>query len=256
VQRQPQDPGKKEEKEKKPEEKSKKKPIIPYLKEKNIGTEDIIGPDEGDMRKILVGGLGYSGSSLSKYIAPKMSGFEKSVTLKIVSDSEFGDAYLPYAKKRHGEEGADPSVPADKRVPDVRGFYDPDSHTVYVRLRVSYCQLFHETIHSFSDPDFLRLHVGRSAMEGLTQYFTKIVFTEQLGPGHECKSNPEYTKYLGCAQKFIGAFGVGPMAELFFNNNTAVIAEMVRRFGLNDEKTFLAVAPTDNLCKLIDQLKP
>lgn len=231
------------------DERVQRSPAKPYLKQKGITPQQTIDSDEGKMRAHAVAALGNPDSRLNKYIGPKLAGLKdpKVTKIYILTNSEFGDAYLPYAKKYGDEKNADPSVKSDQRALDVGGFYDPATGAVYVRLRGTFCHFFHETMHSFSNPDFLRKHVGGHIKEGLTQYFTDVVFDEQLGANAPCKSVKEYEQYKQCAADLVQRCGEDTMAELFFNSSADALSKIALKLGLDDD-TALENHANDSLC--------
>ena len=126
---------------------------------------------------------------------------------------------------------------------DLGGFYDPPN-AVYLKNRSNYCAAFHETIHSFSLPDALMTWLGRDLTEGLTQYFTDVVFeeqTENVCHGHK------YGPQLECARKFVNTVDFNNIASLFFGdlNKLQVIAQ---KLGVAD-KDAMRQLKSDGICK-------
>ena len=198
-----------------------------FLKTKKINPPETISSNEEKVKNIMLGVFSNKDSKIYTYISSKLGALKSDVPVKVLSDAEFGHFYRPYAKKRHAEP--DTSVPDAKLEPEVRGFYDPDKKTIYLRQRSTWCHAFHETVHSFSDPDFIMDYLGKTLNEGITQYFTDIVMKEQVG---SVCGDHKYGDELTCAKKLIETiFSFDDIAKLFFQQDKSILKKVADKFG-------------------------
>lgn len=197
-----------------------------FLESKNVKPSEIIDSSDEKVKSMMMGVFSNKDSKIYSYISAKLGALKKDTPVKILSDAEFGHAYRPYAKKRKVD--IDASISDEKLVPETRGFYDPDKRTIYLRLRSTWCHVFHETVHSLSDPDFIMSRLGRTLNEGITQYFTDIVMKEQVG---SICADHKYGSELACAKKFIETlFTFDDIAKLFFQRDESVLQKIADKF--------------------------
>ncbi|HJU54663.1 MAG TPA: DUF4157 domain-containing protein [Pyrinomonadaceae bacterium] len=228
----------------------------PVKEEKTVlekeGVTDRRTVDEVDeVRRILIATLSNPKSALFPYIKDKLKRLESGKTkYKIEDVGEFAADYRKHAKRRNAK--IDPSIKDKDLVQDIGGFYDPSLMTVFLKTRSNYCHAFHETIHSFSSPDLLLNELGGDLMEGLTQYFTDIVFTEQVKA--VCTTH-KYGPQLACARKLVGKIGFPEMASLFFLNDTNKLHNNVAKIGVKD-KTELRQLGSSGICKKLSSPLP
>jgi hypothetical protein len=183
-----------------------------------------------EVRRVILKTLSDPKSQLYPYIKDKLDLLKPEKTSYNIDDpSVFAGKYRPYAEKRHVH--IDPSITDEALVREIGGFYDPSKRAIYLKLRSNYCDAFHETMHSLSSPDALSTFLGGFLMEGLTQYFTDIVFQEQT---QDVCHRHNYGDQLKCATKLVGEMHFDPMAKLFFKGDGNVLTAIAARVGAKD----------------------
>jgi hypothetical protein len=92
----------------------------------------------------------------------------------------------------------------------------------------------HESFHRYQDEDYTDA-LGARAMEGTTEYFTKVLCDEQTPP---LAHNITYVNESAAMKRMIvnGGVGIGPVADAYFNGNisglrAAVDAKQPGRFA-------------------------
>ncbi|HYE54013.1 MAG TPA: hypothetical protein VD996_04190 [Chitinophagaceae bacterium] len=218
----------------------------PYLKRQKIKPGHIVTTDTKKLREMIVKALSDS-KILSPYISGKLKTLadSKKSPIDVYDPTVFGGKYRKYANAR-GEK-LDPSVSDDKIAETTQGFYEPKDNSIVLKTTSKFCHAMHEVIHSFSDPDWLKGRGGGSdLMEGLTQYFTDIVFSEQLGV--ECKDH-SYGKQLACGKAFASAAGFEKTAQFFFNKDTSALDAVAAHLKMKPKKKLTALGGVCTLLK-------
>ena len=116
---------------------------------------------------------------------------------------------------------------------NVQGFVDPKHQfNIYLYDRSKYCHAFHEAVHAMSNLPILLQFFGGFLNEGLTQYFTDIIFTEQIG--QKCTTH-KYPDQLEYASNLVTFIGEDRMAKIFFTNGFSdELNKVAVAFGLKD----------------------
>ena len=94
----------------------------------------------------------------------------------------------------------------------IGGFYDRPTDTIHLPPTAQFGDALHESVHKYSNIH-LRDRCGTFLNEGLTQYFTDIVLTDQ---GLQKLTHHAYQQQLACATRFIARFHLGDVARLYF----------------------------------------
>ena len=82
-------------------------------------------------------------------------------------------------------------------------------------------------------------------MEGLTQFFTDVVFNEQLGA--PCQTH-KYGPQLACAKKLVDTAGFDLLARLFFLSDIGKLDDIAKKLGLKGREE-LRQSGSDGICK-------
>jgi hypothetical protein len=106
------------------------------------------------------------------------------------------------------QTGIQPPPPPEK----IGGFYDRPTDTIHLPPMVEFGDALHESVHKYSHI-LLRDRCGTFLNEGVTQYFTDIVLTDQ---GLEKSTHHTYQQQLACATRFVAMFHRDDVARLYF----------------------------------------
>ncbi len=190
-----------------------------------------------EVRRVILATLSDPKSQLYPYIKDKLDKLKPDKTSYNIEDVPvFAHDYREYAKKRH--IAIDPSLKDEDLVRDVGGFYDPAKRAIYLKTRSDYCAAFHETMHSLSTPDALSTFLGGFLMEGLTQYFTDVVFQEQT---QDVCHRHKYGDQLKCATKLVSDMHFDVIARLFFKDDMNVLTAIAAHVGVKDTAALQAL---------------
>lgn len=120
---------------------------------------------------------------------------------------------------------------------EVGGFYDRPTDTIHLPPWADVGNALHESIHKFGSGAVKTL-LGDSFDEGVTQYFTNLVLTEQtLLPGKTTYNKDQ----LPLAEKLVRTFGRDTVATAYFEGNTAPLVKKIAEFlGIDVSKTDLS----------------
>jgi hypothetical protein len=94
----------------------------------------------------------------------------------------------------------------------IGGFYDRPTDTIHLPPTAEFSDALHESVHKYSHI-LLRDRCGTFLNEGVTQYFTDIVLTDQ---GLEKSTHHTYQQQLACATRFVAMFHRDDVALLYF----------------------------------------
>jgi Domain of unknown function (DUF4157) len=220
------------------------------LEKEGVSDKRTVG-NAADVQRIIVDTLSNPNSKLFPYIKDKLKKLKDGKTKYNIDDpAVFATEYKRHAKRRNFK--IDPSVKDEDLVRDIGGFYDPSLNTVFLKTRSNYCHAFHETIHSFSSPDYLITKLGKDLMEGLTQFFTDVVFEEQVGAA--CGTH-KYGNQLSCARKLVNTAGFDLVARVFFLIDTSKLEDVAKKLGLKDSKELQQLG-SDGICKKLSSPLP
>jgi hypothetical protein len=211
--------------------------------EKEGITDKRVVDDAADVQKIIIDTLSNPNSKLFPYIKDKLKRLKEKTKFNIVDPAEFASEYRKHAKRRNFK--IDPSVKDEDLVREIGGFFDPSLNAVFLKTRSNYCHAFHETIHSFSSPDYLVIKLGKDLMEGLTQYFTDVVFEEQVGD--VCHTH-KYVNQVACAKKLVTTAGFDLVANVFFLIDAGKLEDVAKKLGLKDSSELQQLG-SDGICK-------
>jgi hypothetical protein len=194
-----------------------------YLDTENITDAQTVD-SEAKVKKVIYETLSVTTSKLYPYIKDKISVFKSKAVLHIDDPETFG---YKYKKINNQQDIKDEDVHKS-----VQGFVDPkNQYQIYLNTRSKYCHAFHESIHSISNLNTILAFFGTFITEGLTQYFTDVIFVEQTGS--KCKSH-NYANQLSYASKFIELNGEDTVAKLFFTTDQSQLNTVAKNFGLKD----------------------
>ncbi|HMQ68014.1 MAG TPA: DUF4157 domain-containing protein [Ignavibacteria bacterium] len=191
-----------------------------YLGSKGIVDATTIDK-ESKVKKIIIETLSLEKSSLYPFIKDKLKTVEEKLSKEFIFNPEvFGYKYKKINNIR------DPKVKEEGLYKTIGGFLDPKTNDIFLHHRSNYCHAFHETFHAISYHKALRNNFGTEIMEGLTQYFTDIIFKEQTGD--VCKTH-SYGSQLNCAKKTVGLLGgFSNTASIFFNGKFDLIVGLAK----------------------------
>ena len=195
-----------------------------YLEEENISDTRTID-SESRVKEVILKTFANANSKLYKYIKDKIDKFKD----KAVISKDDADVYgHKYNRINKGSKWTDKEVKEH-----VQGFVDPKHQfNIYLYDRSKYCHAFHEAVHSLSNLPILLQFFGGFLNEGLTQYFTDIIFTEQIG--QQCTTH-DYKDQLEYATDLVAFVGEDRMAKIFFLNSfSKELDEAAAAFGLKD----------------------
>ena len=212
------------------------------LEKEGISDKRIVD-EAGEVQRIIIDTLSNPNSKLFPYIKDKLKRLKEKTKFNIVDPAEFASEYRKHAKRRNFK--IDPSVKDEALVQEIGGFFDPSLNAVFLKTRSNYCHAFHETIHSFSSPDYLIIKLGKDLMEGLTQYFTDVVFEEQVGD--VCHTH-KYVNQVACAKKLVTTADFDLVAKVFFLIDAGKVEDVAKKLGLKDSKE-LEQLGSDGICK-------
>jgi hypothetical protein len=185
---------------------------------------------ETKVKKVIYETLSEITSRLYPYIKDKIPVFKSKAVLHIDDPETFG---YKFKKINNQQDIKDEDVHKS-----VQGFVDPKSqYQIYLNTRSKYCHAFHEAIHSISNLNTILAFFGIFLTEGLTQYFTDVIFLEQTGS--KCKSH-NYANQLLYASKFVDLNGEDTVAKLFFTQDLAQLNTVAKNFGLKDSSELMA----------------
>ena len=191
-----------------------------YLQEQNISDATTVGK-ASEVEKIILGTLGNPSGKIYPYIKDKMKKLtDKLSGISIDDPAVFGHKY----KKINDIK--DLAVKEETVFQTIGGFIDPKKDDIYLHLRSNYCHAFHEAIHTISFHETFSKNFGHELMEGMTQYFTDMVFQEQTGD--VCKTH-SYKKELECAHFFCDKVGFDTTANIFFNNKYNLLGPVFQK---------------------------
>jgi len=174
------------------------------------------------VKKIIVTTLSDSGSVLYPYIKDKLGNLPAILDkMRITSAAEFGHSYkaLNHIVDTHPDEDI---------VNTIQGFTNARTKEIFLYLRSNYCHAFHEAIHTLSYPTAFESHFGLDTTEGLTQYFTDIIFTEQTGG--VCTTH-KYQQQLNCATNLIKDFTFEVAAQIFFQGKFNLLQDLAKKLN-------------------------
>ena len=191
-----------------------------YLEEQNISAATTVGK-ASEVAKIVLGTLSNPSGKIYPYIKDKM----KTLTDKLSGMSIDDPAVFGHKYKKINDI-KDPAVKEEKVFQTIGGFIDPKKDDIYLHLRSNYCHAVHEAIHTISFHDTFSKSFGHELMEGMTQYFTDVVFEEQTGEA--CKTH-NYAKELACASFFVDQVDFDTTAKVFFSNKYNLLAPAFRK---------------------------
>jgi len=195
-----------------------------YLEEENISDTRTID-SESRVKEVILKTFANANSKLYKYIKDKIDKFKD----KAVISKDDADVYgHKYNRINKGSKWADKEVKEH-----VQGFVDPKHQfNIYLYDRSKYCHAFHEAVHAMSNLPILLQFFGGFLNEGLTQYFTDIIFTEQIG--QKCTTH-KYPDQLEYASNLVTFMGEDRMAKIFFTNGFSdELNKVAVAFGLKD----------------------
>jgi hypothetical protein len=152
------------------------------------------------------------------------------------TDPEFDNRFRTLNKVKPGSDEWNDT-------PNVHGFYDRPSDTIYLRPRANYGEAVHESIHKFSNRGFRGIF-GGFLDEGVTQYFTNMVLKEQgLEKGHTLYDE----KNLPCATKLIeDVANFGLVARHYFDGDATLVNRLLRQYHVTSPQMH---GKSDEWCK-------
>ncbi|MEO8862524.1 MAG: DUF4157 domain-containing protein [Ginsengibacter sp.] len=177
------------------------------------------------VKKIIIATLSDPASVLYPYIKDKLGNLPAILDkMRITSAAEFGHSYksLKHIVDTHPDEDV---------ATTVQGFTNAHTKEIYLYLRSNYCHAFHEAIHTLSYPLPIESNFGLDMMEGLTQYFTDIIFTEQTGG--PCTTH-NYKAQLVCANALVSDFTRDVAAQIFFQQKFGLLNDLSKKLGYHD----------------------
>lgn len=195
------------------------------LRKTYLGSKGIVDATTIDkkskVKKIIIETLSLEKSSLYPFIKDKLKTVEEKLSKEFIFNPEvFGYKYKKINNIR------DPKVNEERVYKTIGGFLDPKTNDIFLHHRSNYCHAFHETLHAISYHKALRNNFGTEIMEGLTQYFTDIIFKEQTG--EVCKTH-SYGNQLKCAKKAVDQLGgFNNTASIFFNGKFDLIVGLAK----------------------------
>ncbi len=191
-----------------------------YLESEGITDETTIDK-ESKVRKVILDLLNLNSSALYPYVKNKI----KAIEAKLNKEFKFNTSVFGYHFKKLNKI-SDSSVKESEVHKTTGGFVDPATNDIYLHDRSNYCHALHEALHVASHHKGLKSTFGIDIMEGMTQYFTDIVFKEQTGK--ECKTH-NYASQLKCAVNAVTLLGgFANSAEIFFNGKFNIIGDIAK----------------------------
>ena len=183
------------------------------------------------VEKIIVATLSDPASILYPYIKDKLGSLPAILDkMRITSAAEFGHSYksLKHIVDTHHDEDVANSL---------QGFTNAQTKEIYLYLRSNYCHAFHEAIHTLSYPMAIESNFGLDIMEGLTQYFTDIIFTEQTGG--PCTTH-NYKAQLVCANALVSDFTRDVAAQIFFQGKFGLLGSLANKLKFKNSTALTA----------------
>ncbi|MBK8983218.1 MAG: DUF4157 domain-containing protein [Ignavibacteria bacterium] len=191
-----------------------------YLGNEGIADATIIGK-ASKVKTIVLDTLKLQKSSLYPFVKDKLTVLED----KFKKEFIFDPAVFGYKYKKLNDI-QDQSIKEKDVHKTIGGFVNPKTNDIFLHNRSNYCHAFHEALHAISYHRALRSNFGTDIMEGLTQYFTDVIFTEQTGKA--CKTH-NYGSQLKCASKAVTTLGgFSNAAEIFFNAKFNIVNDIAK----------------------------
>jgi hypothetical protein len=240
IQRQPDDPPKKDPPQKQTAQKT--------LKSEKVDVTDLVGKNTATIIDEVLA----RNQKLAPYIGDKLTGgfkiAEKGKFIHDSTDGNFDDAY-----RKAYDLNSSNTVPKD-----VKGFVDPKTSEIHVRPSAQFGTALHESVHRLASPALYRSYLRTAKIstdmvevlkEGITAFFTDSILKDEGLPNF----NDAYRNQKKKVETLItalGSDGFDLIAKLHFKGN---IIEIGEKLGFT-AKQFNA-APGDGIREVVKRME-